>query len=40
MSLSAAFAEAQRALREAGFELVQRHIELGVFSEYTARKPG
>lgn len=28
------------ALREAGFEQVQRHTELGVFSEYTARKPG
>ncbi|KQP38984.1 class I SAM-dependent methyltransferase [Pseudorhodoferax sp. Leaf274] len=27
------------ALREAGFEQVQRHTELGVFSEYTARKP-
>lgn len=28
------------ALRQAGFEQVQRHTELGVFSEYTARKPG
>ncbi|MDM0012373.1 class I SAM-dependent methyltransferase [Variovorax sp. J22P168] len=28
------------ALREAGFEDVQRHTELGIFSEYTARKPG
>lgn len=30
----------QDVLREAGFEQVQRHTELGVFSEYTARKPG
>jgi demethylmenaquinone methyltransferase / 2-methoxy-6-polyprenyl-1,4-benzoquinol methylase len=28
------------ALREAGFEHVHRHVELGIFSEYTARKPG
>ena len=27
------------ALRAAGFEQVQRHTELGMFSEYTARKP-
>ena len=24
---------------EAGFEDVQRHVELGIFSEYTALKP-
>jgi demethylmenaquinone methyltransferase/2-methoxy-6-polyprenyl-1,4-benzoquinol methylase len=29
-----------QALRDAGFEQVQRYTELGVFSEYTARKPG
>jgi len=28
------------ALRAAGFEDVKRHVELGVFSEYTAVKPG
>lgn len=28
------------ALRAAGFEQVQRHTELGMFSEYTARRPG
>lgn len=28
------------ALREAGFMHVQRHVELGVFSEYTAVRPG
>jgi demethylmenaquinone methyltransferase/2-methoxy-6-polyprenyl-1,4-benzoquinol methylase len=28
------------ALREAGFGDVQRHVELGIFSEYTAVKPG
>jgi demethylmenaquinone methyltransferase/2-methoxy-6-polyprenyl-1,4-benzoquinol methylase len=28
------------ALRAAGFEHVKRHVELGVFSEYTAVKPG
>lgn len=28
------------ALRVAGFERVERHVELGVFSEYTAVKPG
>jgi demethylmenaquinone methyltransferase/2-methoxy-6-polyprenyl-1,4-benzoquinol methylase len=28
------------ALRAAGFEQVKRHVELGVFSEYTAVKPG
>lgn len=27
------------ALRAAGFENVQRHVELGIFSEYTAVKP-
>ena len=27
------------ALRAAGFEQVQRHVELGIFSEYTAVKP-
>lgn len=26
-------------LREAGFQGVKRHVELGMFSEYTARKP-
>lgn len=29
-----------QALRAAGFEDVRRHVELGVFSEYTARRPG
>jgi demethylmenaquinone methyltransferase/2-methoxy-6-polyprenyl-1,4-benzoquinol methylase len=28
------------ALHAAGFEHVKRHVELGVFSEYTAVKPG
>ena len=28
------------SLREAGFEGATRRVELGVFSEYTARKPG
>ncbi|WP_431273974.1 class I SAM-dependent methyltransferase [Variovorax ureilyticus] len=28
------------ALRSAGFEKVDRHTELGIFSEYTAVKPG
>ena len=28
------------ALRAAGFESAKRHVELGVFSEYTAVKPG
>jgi demethylmenaquinone methyltransferase/2-methoxy-6-polyprenyl-1,4-benzoquinol methylase len=28
------------ALHAAGFETVQRHVELGIFSEYTAVKPG
>jgi demethylmenaquinone methyltransferase/2-methoxy-6-polyprenyl-1,4-benzoquinol methylase len=28
------------ALRGAGFERVERQVELGVFSEYTAVKPG
>ncbi len=27
------------ALRTAGFVDVRRHTELGIFSEYTARKP-
>jgi demethylmenaquinone methyltransferase/2-methoxy-6-polyprenyl-1,4-benzoquinol methylase len=27
------------AIREAGFVNVRRHVELGIFSEYTARKP-
>jgi demethylmenaquinone methyltransferase/2-methoxy-6-polyprenyl-1,4-benzoquinol methylase len=29
----------QDALRDAGFTDVRRHVELGVFSEYTGRKP-
>lgn len=29
-----------QALRDAGFTDVQRHVELGIFSEYTARRPG
>jgi len=28
------------SLREAGFASVKRHVELGIFSEYTAVKPG
>ena len=28
-----------QALRDAGFDPAQRHVELGVFSEYQARKP-
>jgi demethylmenaquinone methyltransferase/2-methoxy-6-polyprenyl-1,4-benzoquinol methylase len=28
------------ALRAAGFEQVRRHVEIGVFSEYTAVRPG
>lgn len=28
------------ALQRAGFVDVKRHVELGIFSEYTARKPG
>jgi demethylmenaquinone methyltransferase/2-methoxy-6-polyprenyl-1,4-benzoquinol methylase len=28
-----------RAIEEARFESVTRHVELGVFSEYCARKP-
>jgi len=28
-----------QALREAGFTDVQRHVELGIFSEYTASRP-
>lgn len=28
------------ALRDAGFDGVKRHVELGIFSEYTAVKPG
>jgi hypothetical protein len=27
-------------MRRAGFAQVDRHVELGIFSEYTARKPG
>jgi demethylmenaquinone methyltransferase/2-methoxy-6-polyprenyl-1,4-benzoquinol methylase len=27
------------ALRAAGFQDVNRHVELGIFSEYTAAKP-
>ena len=27
------------AMRRAGFTAVERHLELGIFSEYTARKP-
>jgi demethylmenaquinone methyltransferase / 2-methoxy-6-polyprenyl-1,4-benzoquinol methylase len=27
------------AIREAGFAEVTRHVELGIFSEYRARKP-
>ncbi len=30
----------QQALQEAGFEFVDRHVALGIFSEYTAGKPG
>jgi demethylmenaquinone methyltransferase/2-methoxy-6-polyprenyl-1,4-benzoquinol methylase len=29
-----------QAMRRAGFAQVDRHVELGIFSEYTARKPG
>lgn len=32
-------AEVLEAMRRAGFEGVQRHVELGIFSEYTASKP-
>ena len=28
-----------QALAEAGFADVERHVELGVFSEYSARRP-
>lgn len=28
-----------QAMKEAGFEDVKRHVELGVFSEYSARRP-
>jgi demethylmenaquinone methyltransferase/2-methoxy-6-polyprenyl-1,4-benzoquinol methylase len=28
------------ALRQAGFTDVKRHVEVGIFSEYTGRKPG
>jgi demethylmenaquinone methyltransferase/2-methoxy-6-polyprenyl-1,4-benzoquinol methylase len=28
------------AMRRAGFAQVGRYVELGIFSEYTARKPG
>jgi demethylmenaquinone methyltransferase/2-methoxy-6-polyprenyl-1,4-benzoquinol methylase len=29
-----------QALGTAGFVAVDRHVELGIFSEYRARKPG
>ncbi len=29
-----------QAMRDAGFTAVQRHVELGIFSEYTATRPG
>jgi hypothetical protein len=29
-----------QALTAAGFVAVERHVELGIFSEYRARKPG
>jgi demethylmenaquinone methyltransferase/2-methoxy-6-polyprenyl-1,4-benzoquinol methylase len=32
-------AEVVDALRHAGLTQVQRHVELGIFSEYTATKP-
>ncbi|HEU5297713.1 MAG TPA: class I SAM-dependent methyltransferase [Burkholderiaceae bacterium] len=32
-------AEVLDAMRRAGFAAVDRHVELGIFSEYTARKP-
>jgi demethylmenaquinone methyltransferase/2-methoxy-6-polyprenyl-1,4-benzoquinol methylase len=28
-----------QALRDAGFTAARRHVELGIFSEYIARKP-
>ena len=28
-----------KALNEAGFTDVKRHVELGIFSEYSARRP-
>lgn len=31
--------QVMQALRAAGFAEVRRHVELGIFSEYTARKP-
>jgi demethylmenaquinone methyltransferase/2-methoxy-6-polyprenyl-1,4-benzoquinol methylase len=35
----AAPGEIMAAIRDAGFVEVQRHVELGIFSEYCARKP-
>ncbi len=32
-------AQVMTALQAAGFECVERHVELGIFSEFTARKP-
>jgi demethylmenaquinone methyltransferase/2-methoxy-6-polyprenyl-1,4-benzoquinol methylase len=32
--------ELMAMLRNAGFEHVRRHVELGIFSEYQARRPG
>lgn len=32
-------AQIMAAIRAAGFHEVRRHVELGVFSEYGARKP-
>lgn len=31
--------QVMHAMRSAGFEDVKRHVELGIFSEYTGRKP-
>jgi demethylmenaquinone methyltransferase/2-methoxy-6-polyprenyl-1,4-benzoquinol methylase len=31
-------ADVLEAMRRAGFDVVQRHVELGIFSEYSARK--
>jgi demethylmenaquinone methyltransferase / 2-methoxy-6-polyprenyl-1,4-benzoquinol methylase len=31
--------QVMQALREAGFQNVRRHVEIGIFSEYTAQKP-
>ncbi len=35
----AAPGEILAAIRDAGFVEVSRHVELGIFSEYCARKP-